>query len=127
MTKNNDKVPIRSLINDDSAAILKGTFKKDTPPIVTYTAEDFNLLVNIFKQVDIKEDLSLLLVKLTVLNIAKLSNLTEGAVHELLAREGRSSSDLYQFVYCVPFEQVPLYINDKNLGPVAAWRLLIAK
>jgi len=40
---------------------------------------------------------------------------------------GNSNKKLRHFIFEVPFEKVPLHINDENLEMFVKWRLRIAK
>jgi len=117
-------------MNDKSLEVLKNTFKEETPPIITYTLEEYFKLIDSGEPSQINLDAILLRTSLF-----KIKNIKEPSAekiyqyfHELKTNDiWLVSKDLYNLLYIVPLIQVPLYINHKNLASIAKWRMDIAK
>lgn len=114
-------------MKDKSLEVLKKTFKVDTPPIITYTLEEYFKLVasGLPPQIDL-ESITIRAI------IFKVKNIEEPSAEKIYSYfhnlyKSNTINDIYDLLYKVPLIQVPLYINHKHLAFIANWRMTIAK
>ena len=134
---NNTSAPMRVLLSNRSENIIKNTFKQDTPPILSYTLEDFKNLSYTFNNMVYSKSLRVYSKSLSFLLIWTF--LCDNCTNH------KSMKDLYYtfynktqgpdfvlkqmflLIFHTQIEKVPLFINHPYMGDIAQWRLKIKK
>lgn len=118
---------MRALLKDKSLEVLKKTFKVDTPPIVTYTLDEYLKLISTGEPSMI--DLKSITIRAMMFKVRNIEEPSAEKIYQYFHDLYKSNTinDFYDLLYNVPLIQVPLYINLKHLAFIAKWRMDIAK
>jgi hypothetical protein len=122
---NNQMVPLRSIINNNSLNAIKKSFKEDTPQIVTYTLEEYFKLCDSFEHKP--AELRSITMRVYLFKIKYIEEPSAEKIYQHFHDTRDSFRDVYNLIYNIPLIQVPLYINHLHLAFIAKWRMDIAK
>ena len=135
--KPGSSAPIGALISQRSKDYIKDKLKDDTPLVLKYDKEDYDLLYSMYIYSEAPRNAEAYDVWMYIQN--NLLNLTvEDTVYKILYRSSYNKptnrpkklmgvNKAVHLIYNVSLKDVPLYINDEIVSDIAKWRLQINK